>query len=155
MVYDNAAYDRVFLMSVDTFAMMQEAIKETFGTGFAVVMLRIGEGAGKSTASYYGRETDMKKKIAVTKEVFSTPSEWGWGSFDLEITEEPPFVRLRHYNSAFARLCYLQGESKAPQNHFAVGFFKAYFSTLFGKEVTCVKNKCVTRGEEYCEYELH
>jgi predicted hydrocarbon binding protein len=154
ITYDDISYDRVFLMSVETFAMIQEAIKGIFGTGFAIVMLRIGESAGKSAAKYYVQESDVKKRIALSKEVFDTPSEWGWGSYNLEITEEPPFIRLKHYNSAFKDLCYLEGESKTPENHFVAGFFKGYFSTILSKELACTKTKCMAKGDEYCEYEL-
>jgi predicted hydrocarbon binding protein len=146
--------DRVFLMSSTTFGDIEKSIEALFGTGAATVLLKIGEGMANFTTQFYGNETDIKKRIEQSKLRFGRPSRWGWGDYKLLITEDPPSAQLKHYNSPFAPLCHLDNETKKFMNHFMVGYFNAYFSTVFGKKMNCVKTKCIVGGDEFCEYDF-
>jgi len=63
---------------------------------------------------------------------------------------ESAYVRFRLENCAFAR----ENDPEERTMYWIRGFFKGFFSEIFGVEVECKETTCMSRGDKYCTLEL-
>ena len=139
-----------FLMTAESFTTITDEINKLFGTATPIILQKAGYGAGRSAAKHLVLSDDISTAV---KTIFNSVSRWGFGSYELlEFDPENKFIRFRLHNCVFA----------VPRNspnflnsmQYLIGFYKGYFSIMFGIEVDCKETKCLSLGDEYCEFEV-
>jgi len=138
----------VILMPCSALSHIQIEFLKTFGTSGAVMLQKIGEVAGAQSAK--GVLNNADKEVELQK-IFSSISKWGFGKYELLAFDPAKYIRIRLKNNLKMAV---DENSVLYKHHYLIGFYKAYFSTVFGKNFSCEERLCVNLNYKYCEFEL-
>jgi predicted hydrocarbon binding protein len=141
--------ERAITMRLDTFSAILRKIRDIFGTGGEVILFQQGLEAGKFR---FGVETVGKVGDDILRALVSVLPGYaavGWGRAELmpnDSTDTVVTVRLWENFECQGRT------SKGPYSQFVRGHLTGLFTGLMEGEVSCKERKCLSMGDEYCEF---
>ncbi|MDG6985212.1 MAG: hypothetical protein JRM73_00505 [Nitrososphaerota archaeon] len=144
--------ERLVLMRADLFTLMIAELKKTFGSGGNVILYQMGytygESAMKKLISLAGKSF-VQKNFRELGEIYTA---LGWGK-PLDMASNPAMseVTIRIENSFECK----DQRSAAPISHFLRGHMTAVMDTVWGKRYASSETRCISCGEEYCEFTFH
>jgi len=147
LVDGNALHDAV-LIPCSTMSHIQMELLKTFGTAGAVILQKIGETAGAQSAKGVLNNADKEAEL---RKIFSSTSKWGFGKYELLAFDPDKYIRIRLKNNLKMAV---DENSVLYKHHYLIGFYRGYFTTVFGKNFSCEERLCVNLNYKYCEFEL-
>jgi hypothetical protein len=154
-VFGNTYSDDCFLMSIEAFYGMEEELFRIFGMDYALIEQKAGEGAGRVSARSFPKETEQIAEAI--KNGFNGISRWGFGRYQLkELDIKNMYVVFELHDSIFE----YYGENDkyrrfAEEPHFLIGFYKGFFSAVFGRNVYCNFSLINDNGKPHYKFELN
>lgn len=136
------------LMPISTLSHIQMELLKTFGTAGAVILQKIGEVAGAQSAKGLLNNPDKEAEL---QKIFSSTSKWGFGKYELLAFDPDKYIRIRLKNNLKMAV---DENSVLYKHHYLIGFYRAYFTTVFGKNFSCEERMCVNLNYKHCEFEL-
>lgn len=137
-----------------TFNDMVSALELIFSPSAASVILFTA--AVRCGTQWYTR---MKKKFGTKEEALRILSEvkkeenWGKLSFrDVDFVNGSGKIIVKDTFETLARKAEKGRETSEPCCNFLRGFLSGFLSELFEKSLTVTEEKCVGKGDEYCEF---
>ncbi len=142
---------RSLLITQKGFSQMLKKIRDTFGSGGDVIVYDEGYTLGNSDAAGFtsaGQRENTKQLLANILDGFSA---LGWGRAEL-ISFDPDLfrivIRMRESMECFGQ------NAPRPYSHFIRGNLAGLFSRLTDGKVNCEETKCISTGDEYCEFSV-
>ena len=138
------------LMRIETLHGMMKEVEKILGTGACLVWHTAGKGAGKSLASLIKKEFETYNLRGISELLTEFYARCGWGRSEITSWREEGEIVLRVWDNAFAK----KGSSKTPSCFFLKGFIQGILGELTGKCVEIEETKCISKGDEYCEFQI-
>lgn len=156
VTYDNKTIDYCFLMSIEAFYGLTEERFQMFGNDYCLIQQKGGEGAGcVSARSFQG--IDPEQLAEAIKIGFNGVSRWGFGRYELkELDIQNWHVIFNLHDSVFE----YHGNNNqytrfVEEPHYLIGFYKGFFSVLFGKKMRCTCSRVINSGKAHYKFELN
>ncbi len=146
---------RVIVLRINTRASIRATLLDILGvTGGRLVLEILGEKIG-SEAAQIALDKGLIKGLdeSTFKFLQNVYLNSGWGKWEYEKRGDEIIARVYNPFEADAHKIAF-GEVEEPSCFFTRGYLKGFFSTLLGKEVDVVEEKCKARGDEYCEFHI-
>lgn len=142
--------ERSVIFRVETIAEMFRRLKETFGSGAALIIYTMGVGAGRNRAE------NISKKYGATglkalQIIIAERAARGWGIAKIKSAEENDLKVVVEVEDLFECFPY-KGSMKEPQSIFFRGYLDGVFSALFNKKVQVKEIECVAKGDPKCVF---
>ncbi len=146
----------VRVMTTETifFEGMRQRLTELLGPGANVVLYQIGVGYGRLLAN------EMAKRglqhFSVYKDFIEQGRRMGMGTFEVPLIRAilagiKGDIVVRLYDSFFAAAA---GNTGKAECHIVRGTIVGAASMIMRREITCLEEKCVSKGDRYCEFVL-
>jgi len=154
-VFSNTSSDDCFLMPMEAFYGTEEELFRIFGMDYALITQKAGEGAGRVSVRSFPKEPEQIAEAI--KNGFNGISRWGFGRYQLkELEIKNMHVVFELHDSVFE---YYGDNDRyrrfAEEPHFLIGFYKGFFSALFGRNVYCNFSRIDDNGKPYYKFELN
>jgi predicted hydrocarbon binding protein len=145
-----ASGDREIIIGAQFMQAMMEKLREEFQSAADVFLYREGVAFGEIAEARYirllGRERLMKSLKYVFQELYSA---FGWARAELvSVNIEMRTATVRLYENFECP----KSRSDKPCNHFIRGFVNGCFSVLMEAKTSTREVKCVSMGDEFCEF---
>lgn len=100
---------------------------------------------GKAIGSHLANETKTSENA------FKKLEEYKWGK--AEVVKKNKEIIIRWENSPVCEVIKKnEGRSAGPTCHILRGVIVGIFLELLKKNFTCIERKCVSKGDEFCEF---
>jgi predicted hydrocarbon binding protein len=137
------------LMRVETLQGMRREVCKALGTGANVVCYLAGKGAGKSLAELLQRRTKSGTIQEAYEKVAEIYERCGWGVMQsVMFRQKTGEFLIRIHNNAFSRGI----RSRTSSCYYLKGLLEGILEQLTGKCARSEETKCMTKGDEYCEF---
>jgi len=144
--------ERVITIRAKTFVNFQKAIESIISEEAKALFYEASINAGKDTAKMLIKKAKNKDFINKLKLIYYYDSR-GCGWFKIKkIDIDPEKGGYVQINQSFIAEEY--GKSEKPVCDFLAGYFVGIFEEIFKKEYTCEENKCIAKGDKYCEFKI-
>ncbi|MDV3244849.1 MAG: hypothetical protein LYZ66_06740 [Nitrososphaerales archaeon] len=145
---------RVWVMTSDFYAGLRRRLFEVFKDGTGVMLYQMGAGYGELMGK---RISEMgSSKLSVYRSFISVGNKQGYGRFDVPLlktiisrTRGEAIIRLK--NSFFGSSAGKTGQTEC---FLVAGMIAGAAEAIQKKTFSCVEEKCVSKGDEYCEFRL-
>lgn len=143
--------DRAIIMGRSIIYSCFEGIKEVFGPGTNVMLFQQGDKVGREMVKRVGKFGGVKKRKALEMGL-SIGQSFGWFRYEIvEWDEEKPFFVIRFYDNFE---CSMVKGKKEPNSQFIRGIASGSLSELFEEKLLARETKCISKGDDYCEFEI-
>lgn len=149
---------RVLLVTSEAFVKMTEAFK-AFGTVALTLLYMMGVEKGRydvfrETEDLRGQGVPFTKPRLLEK-ISQQVRATGWGvprvqTYDEERTE----ITIRVDNNPIAVALRKNGKSDRPLCHYSRGYWVGVVSEVLEAKVSCSESKCMSMGDDYCEFKI-
>lgn len=145
------------IVSRKTFRDMFDRLLSDFGSGGRVIIYKLGLASGMESYKHFGRVLGREGLGQRVPELVTLYTANGWGRVEPagnspgEFSLRPFRGMLRMYDSFECTGI----RTKAPNSDFIRGHIEGVIMALTGKEVKCEETKCVSMGDEYCQFEVN
>lgn len=145
---------RVMIIDEEFYRGMRSKLYSTFKTGAPVILYDMGLGYGELMGL---KMEEMKmSKLDVIRKFMDLGKNKGYGNFHtpflkmiLSGMRGEPLVRIE--DSFFATSV---GKTGKVECYLMAGIIAGASQILLQKKFTCVEEKCLCKGDEYCEFKL-
>ena len=142
--------ERVVTIRAKTFVNFQKVIESIIGEEAKALFYEASINAGKDTTKKLIKK--IKNKDFINKlSKFYDSNGCGWFKIK-KIDIDPEKGGYIQINQSFIAEEY--GKSEKPVCDFLAGYFVGIFEEIFKKEYTCEENKCIAKGDKYCEFKI-
>jgi predicted hydrocarbon binding protein len=138
-----------FFLDFEIFALMKNALIETFASGAGVIIATMAKPCGRKICREIARKAMSTKEILNQFCVLVNEHNWGELSF-VNLDFDNGSGRVVVKNSFEAR----KSMSKSPCCHFMANFIAGFIAELFNKKVIVKEVKCTAKGDDYCEFKF-
>jgi predicted hydrocarbon binding protein len=130
---------------VDMFA----RIKNLFGSGANVIIYEMGLAAGESDAEQMTKVLGEDRLVRNLLDMVFLYSAQGWGVPEVvDLKLDPLEATIRIWDNFECS----NTKSSAPNSHYLRGHIVGLGAGIFGKKVMCEEQKCMAKGDPYCEF---
>jgi len=163
LVVDNLHYplrlssgEPAMIVSRKTFRDMFDNLVTDFGSGGRVIIYKLGHASGMESYKHFSRilgRDGVGKRIP---DLISLYEANGWGRVEAAGDSIGGFS-LRPFRGALRLYdCFecTGVKAKAPNSDFIRGHIEGMIFALTGKHVKCEETKCISVGDEYCEFQV-
>lgn len=145
--------DRSIVFRVETIAEMFRKLRDTFGSGAALIIYTMGMGAGRNRAESVGKKYGAVGLRAL-QIIMAERTARGWGLVEVKKMDEGKLEAVVEVEDLFECLPY-RGAMKEPQSVFFRGYLEGVFSVLFNKKVRVREVECVAKGDQKCVFAIN
>ena len=141
--------DRAVMLRTEFFGTMEDGLRRNFKSGADVLLHEMGFHHGMPTFENLLKRYPVRDKEDL-KEVLCYYDASGWGKSDLQsfdLSKKKAVVRLMDNFE-----CSAGGATAKTGSNFVRGHIEGLFSVIFGEGVKVAETKCITRGDQYCEF---
>ncbi len=148
--------ERAVIFESSGFKYLIEKLREQFGSAGETVLYYMGFDIGLGYGENYKQIGDIlglrSPREILEKICVPIFQSIGFGSLEVvELRENPLCIKIRVYNSFE---CELGPKQNKPYSHLVRGVLAGLAAAIFGKETLAKESKCITMGNEYCEFEV-
>jgi predicted hydrocarbon binding protein len=144
---------RVFIVEPSFMKGLIEGLSSRFGEGVAYVILwHIGYKTGEGLWDLFPHEKKIAERELVEL-MLKTRISVGWLSHYeiIDYSSIRKYARIRVWNNWE---CQLKGNTGKVESHFLRGVLAGFFTKHFNADCQAYETKCISKGDEYCEYEI-
>ncbi|MDE1854248.1 MAG: hypothetical protein KGI38_10965 [Thaumarchaeota archaeon] len=141
--------DRAIMLRSHFFAVMEADARDMLQSGADVLFYQMGIKHGRPTWDDLLSMNRVRDK-ADLEELISIYAAIGWGSAEVasfDLASRNAVVRIRENFE-----CGSGTKKSHPGSNFVRGHLAGLFSSLFGGETTVKETRCISKGDEYCEF---
>jgi predicted hydrocarbon binding protein len=145
---------RVMVVDADFYRGLRDELQRAFQTGASTILFQMGLGYGKLMAAKI--QQMGKGKLSVYKGFIERGKNLGMGSFEVPLLKSlisglrsETVIRVRQ--SFFAAAV---GDTGKAECHIFRGMMAGAAGALLGREFACVEERCLSKGDGYCEFSL-
>ncbi len=138
----------------DFYVGLRRRLREVFGTGSDTILYEIGVGYGVQGGNVIMKEG--QSKLSAYRDFIANGRYQGWGKFETPMIQMmvagikgEAVVKLEH--SFFADAIGVTGK---PQCHIVAGLISGAARVILKKDLSCTEEKCVSKGDEFCQFRL-
>ncbi len=139
---------RVLFVDIDTLKELEARIRALFGEqkgAYSVYQVAKGAG-GRATRAHY--QFSKKEGIELAQYMAKMASGAGWGRITIKDVFEDGGEVIVH-DSPFKR-----AEANGPGCDYLRGFLAGAASYIYRKQIECIEDKCVSKGDAECHFIL-
>jgi predicted hydrocarbon binding protein len=162
MVIDNLHYplrmstgEPAMIVSRRTFRDMFDHLLSDFGSGGRVIIYKLGLASGKESYKHFGGVLGRENLVQRVPELISLYTANGWGRVE-PATDSVSRFSLRPFHGTLKLFDSFECaglRAKMPSSDFIRGHIEGMTESLIGKQVKCEETRCVSMGDEYCQFE--
>jgi len=142
---------RYLLIRPETLATFQKATEMELGGRAQQILYQSGFQGGTLSSKKY-REAFGFSDEEIIHFMMEMGTQIGWGRFELErFDPSQEILIVKVYGSPFAEA---YGPSSSSVCHFIRGVLGGMASVVFGREVAAKESACLSKGDEYCRFEI-
>ncbi|MDY6875550.1 MAG: V4R domain-containing protein [Chloroflexota bacterium] len=150
---------RMCLMDTTFFSGLKQEMADMMGIGGAKAVLRsVARRGGQETATVlsgdYGHLNTFAKMLeqapAILNNIFPLYG-WGIGEITVDSEKQELVLKLRHSYEAQG----LSAEFSTPSCYLLEGYMEGIISGLLTEDIEFRETKCVTLGDDCCEFTCH
>jgi predicted hydrocarbon binding protein len=147
-----AIKERSVLFRVETMKNMLERLYANFKTGAAVIFYEMGQVAGERKAKGLMLKYGLKG-LDLLKIIMFERIAKGWGVPEIVSFNPESANAVVRIHELFE--CYpFKGKLKEPRSQFFRGYLRGVFKIIFNKDVSVSENYCISKGDEFCEFNI-
>jgi len=161
VIYDTLCFPTLvhgfksFIIRYETFSSIIEEFRKRMGEGATVIFYHLGYYSGYTYAEYVKKllEPLSLSLEEVVKVAFDL--DRGFGDFNPEIVSlniDRGEATIRVYDSYEVEL--IRGKMNKPSCQYVRGEIAGTLSSLMGRELIALEEKCIAKGDEYCEFHI-
>jgi len=152
--YDSLFDSPVFLLNLKIYRAWHEGLSRVFGTGASTILFEMGKELGVNVIRALQEKTKNPMKLASWG--LKHGSLLGWGKFEVSTTQLLKMATLRTmkvkvYDCFAAKALGHNGRASCDLLR---GFFSGACQTFVGGTFSCEETKCLSNGDQYCEFIL-
>ena len=145
---------RVMVIDAEFYKSLTDKLYSSFQSGASVILYEMGLGYGELMGQ---RMKEMgTSRLQIVKDFIELGKTHGYGEFNTPFIKMvvsgirgEPLVRLE--NSFFASAIGRTGKTEC---YLIAGIIAGATQVLFNKKYTCIEEKCLSRGDAYCEFRV-
>jgi predicted hydrocarbon binding protein len=147
--------ERAMVMEVATFRKMFDRILSDFGPGGRVIIYELGLACGLESNKHFAHVLGSESIGGRVPYLVSLYTAQGWGRVgppdgsDGGFTLQPFHGTVRVYDSFECTGV----KAESPNSDFIRGHIEGFARALVGREVNCRETKCISMGDEFCQFE--
>ena len=130
--------------------------RERLGSGGEAMLYHLGLEVGREWVSYIttrAEEIGAERLEDIAYLACSIFTSLGFGQLEIiKLSKEPPYIKLRIYNSIECTL--VRRKREKPFSQFIRGAITGVSNIILNTEMFAREIKCVTKGDPYCEFEI-
>jgi hypothetical protein len=153
---DNKIGDDCFLMPIEAYYGLTDELFRIFGTDSWLILQKAGEGAGRVSAKSF-QNTDLNEIATAIRIGFNGFSRWGFGMYKLKELD----IKNKHMVFELHRPIFeyhgdnSQYKKFVEEQHFLLGFYTGFFSSLFGNKMRCLCSRINDDAKTYYKFEVN
>jgi len=152
--YDSLFDSPVLLLNLKIYRAWHEALGKVFKTGASTILFEMGRELGVNVIGALQKKT--KNPIKLASWGLKHGSLLGWGRFEVSTAQLLKMATLRTmkvkvYDCFVAKALGYNGQASCDLLR---GFFSGACQTLVGGKFSCEETKCLSKGDQYCEFIL-
>jgi len=142
---------RYLLIRPETLATFQKAIERELGEKASQILYQSGFQGGTLSSKKYREALDLSDE-EIIHFMMEMGTQIGWGRFELErFDPSENILMVKVYHSPFAEA---YGSSSSSVCHFIRGILAGMASVVFKRDLVAKESACLSRGDEYCGFEI-
>jgi len=143
---------RAVIVDQGTLSGMLEGVRDEMGPAGEAFLYHQGFDAGRMAVDYWLSEMEPVIGVKTRREIWEAISRMikalGWASVEtLDWSDDGIGIRIRADGLVECQLL-----KRHMGSHMFRGFISGILSRLFGKELLAKEVKCISKGDEYCEF---
>jgi len=139
---------RAVLFDIGTLSAMFEEMRKQWGSAGEALIYYLGYAAGRNYAKHIMEryeELSMRQLSLILRDIGQA---YGWAILDTEIREEEIVVKAKELFECKP----IEGMRSKPYSQFFRGYISGAASEILGKEMIAEEVKCISKGDEHCEF---
>jgi len=142
---------RYLLIRPETLASFQKAIEWELGEKASQILYQSGFQGGTLSSKKYREALDLSDE-EIIHFMMEMGTQIGWGRFELErFDPSENILILKVHHSPFAEA---YGSSSSSVCHFICGVLAGMASVVFKRDLVARESACLSKGDEYCRFEI-
>ncbi|HME18740.1 MAG TPA: V4R domain-containing protein [Nitrososphaerales archaeon] len=147
--------ERALVIEVATFRKMFDRILSDFGPGGRVIIYELGLASGLESNKHFAHVLGSENIAGRVPHLVSLYTAQGWGRVgpadgsQSKFSLQPFRGTVKIYDSFECTGV----KSEAPNSDFIRGHIEGFARALVGRQVSCRETKCVSMGDELCQFE--
>ena len=142
---------RYLLIRPETLVTFQKAIEKELGEKASQILYRSGFQGGALSSERYREAFGISDEQIIHFMIKMGP-QIGWGRFELERFD--PSEKILIVKVCYSPFAEAYGSSSSSVCHFIRGVLGGMASIIFRREIEAKESACLSKGDEYCRFEI-